>query len=109
MYTFIFKNGGWWLKVTDIDTLLDFHDKTDHSIFGDAFLFNLDLKQGETKATHSTYRTSEFLDKAINLIGENKHLSYIQSASYLMSTIVRQQAELIQEMGGIYIDRKSVV
>lgn len=101
LYTFVFKNGGWWLLCKDIETLANFHKVTDGVIFGDA----LKLYWEHTdKPGHSRYARSASLEKVIELQAEKNHESFFNAAQSIHFNLFNQQAQAIKESGGIYIN-----
>lgn len=101
MYTFVFKNGGWWLLCKDIETLAKFHEATDGVVFGDAL--QLYWEKPESPA-HSKYARSQSLERAIEIQAENNHESFYGAAQSLHFKVFTQQAQAIKETGGIYIN-----
>lgn len=101
MYTFVFKNGGWWLLCNDEETLRDFHEATDHIIFGDAIRFRNDDKD----QYHSTYRASAPLDRAVEILAEDNMSSYDDAMGMLYGELLSRQQEAIVENGAIYINK----
>lgn len=99
-YLFVFKNGGWWLKITSVEQLIKYHEQTDNR-FAEAFA-NLINSKEFTKGTEH----AKDLAYAIGLFGSNRHLSPIDATVQFKQRIVQTQLDCLLEYGVLYINQR---
>lgn len=98
-YLFIFKNGGWWLKIQDVEQLLDYHKQA-----------NKKWNKAITTLIHSKEFSKngnchvDNLGYAIGLYGSNRKLDALSSIVFFRQQIVNDQINCIFKYGSIYVN-----
>lgn len=99
-YLFVYKNGGWWLKITRPEQLFDYWDKIDSrwsNVLDD--LYNCqEFGKGMKHADYLTY--------AVGLYGEKRNLSMIQAVANFAGEIKGNQLDCLLEKGALFINSK---
>ena len=100
-YRFVYKNGGWWLKISSIEELVDYMEKTK-------------LKNPIAQGFRSVLNSKEYgygIDHVNNtgyLIGlraENNHMSLIESAFSLALETDNAKIEELNKGNNLYFNR----
>ena len=99
-YLFVFKNGGWWLKINSISKLLDYYEKTD-SRWSDALSSLINSKE----FCKGKYHASD-LAYAIGFFGSNNGMDAIRAAISFREDIINSQMDALKKYGSIYINEK---
>lgn len=99
-YTFVFLNGGWWLKIRTMEELVQYYE-------------NIDAKWG--KILYNIVESKEFgtgqkhIDEnglAVALFAANRGFSPIEGVMNFRLMVFKQQLECIEQFGEIYINRR---
>lgn len=106
-WLFVHKNGGWWLKVSDAETLIKYHEKVDRVQFGNALLNYIYGKEFNPHATeHSKYIDQIPLTQAAYLHGVNEGISIVDSLNDYRVRITMNQLSDIFTYGAIFINQR---
>jgi hypothetical protein len=92
-WIFVRKNGGWWLKITTIQELLEYHDKTD----------NVRMRK-PIKEIEENLEKSSFTQYAEILARKNSS-SLIEGLCMAGSALFTSQLNALRESGIILINR----
>lgn len=110
-YLFVFKEGGWWLKISSLEELIEYHEQTNGKRYGnvlDNFIqgkeFNL-MRKGQPTNTHMPHYKEANLTMAIAYHASNNKMSIIESISDYIGTIARNQLRDLMDYGAIFINR----
>ena len=98
-YLFVFKNGCWWLKITEPAQLFDYYEKTD-SKWSAEFYNLITSKEFGTGEKHA-----DKLAYAIGQYGANRGLNPIQATQDFRAKVLGNQLDALLEYGEIYINR----
>ena len=96
-YLFVFKNGGWWLKIDTVEKLTDYLEITD-SRFGQAFnslIHSKEFGMGMEHADETAF--------AIGMYGQNRKLSPLSATIDFRNRIIQNQYDAVLTHGCIYI------
>lgn len=108
-YIFVFKENGWWLKISSINELMNYHDKTD-ARWSDAFENLIHSKEFSVLNSDRTIsRGNEHantLATAIGFYGSRKRLSPITATAEMRSNIIETQINMLLKGYTIYINEK---
>ncbi len=98
-YLFVYKNGGWWLRINEPKQLFDYYEKTD-SRWSDGF-YNLitskEFGNGENHANSLAY--------AIGTYGANRKLNAIEATQSFRVAVLSNQLDVLLKYHEIYINR----
>lgn len=97
-YLFVFKNGGWWLKIDTVEKLTDYLEKTDNR-FGKAFDSLVHSKEFGMGMEHANETAL-----AIGLYGQNRKLSPLSATLDFRNAIIQNQYDALLTHGCIYIN-----
>ncbi len=98
-WKFIYKNGGWWLKISSIQELTEYHHKVDSNRMAHGLLNCAYSKEFGHGMEHA-----DALGTAIGLHAVLKKTSPVMSMFDLHSTKVKMQAEEIKKGLNVYIN-----
>ena len=113
-YTFVLKNGGWWLKISSLEELVDYYKTTkgtnkwwnviDNYIQGKEFN-EYKRKRSLISNTHMPHEKEANLAQAVVYHAANNNQNIIEAIMELSGTIASNQMRDLQERGAIYINR----
>ena len=108
-YLFVLKdigtsNQGWWLKISSIKELLNYHKLTE-SIWGDVLDNYLSSKSYGGSGSHCDNVKCDSLTNAVVMNAANKGLTIFEGIRSYKMELVLNQAKEIKESGAIYINR----
>lgn len=110
-YTFVLKdkgthNQGWWLKLSSIEQLCDYLEKTNGRRYGKVLENYMRGNEWDnTPKEHMPHMDAEALTRAIVMNSSNKNLTIIEGISDFSANIALNQLNKIQDTGCIYINR----
>lgn len=106
MYRFVFKNGGWWLKISTLEELIDYQEKTKlKNPIARGFRSVLNCREfgkpmnGEPIRPHVT--TEGY---AIGLNAQNNNMSLFESATSLAIQMDDNQVETLKKGLNLYFN-----
>lgn len=113
-YTFVLKNGGWWLKISSLEELVEYYKNTkgstkwwnvvDNYIKGKEFN-EYKRKRGLISNTHMPHEKEATLTQTVVLHASNNHQNIMEAIMELSETVASNQMRDVQEYGAIYINR----
>ena len=98
-HNFVYINGGWWLLITKLEELLDYHSQS-VNITTDAFSNLINSKEFGIGMYHADAAAT-----AIGLYGSNRGLSPIIATIQFENEIVTKQIECLRQYKEVYINR----
>lgn len=98
-YTFVWKNGGWWLKISSPAELFNYWDKKDR--LWSKTLFNL-IDSVEFSPTGKHH--ADALTYAIGKYGEHRGLSMARAVADFAGELKAQQLEFLLSYGALYFN-----
>lgn len=112
-YLFVYGNGGWWLKLTTIEQLTDYHEKVDQDRYGEAFLMymhhghpykileGLSLEERIQKMNNIHFKRLQ----AAVIQAENGNGTILDGFRWLNMEIGMKELRDIRQYGAVYINR----
>lgn len=98
-YLFVFKNGGWWLKISSINELFDYHEKTDvrwESAFSNLIHSKEFFRDGNEHCNA--------LALAIGMYGSRNKINALDATVAIKSQVLSTQLDLLLKGYDIYIN-----
>lgn len=97
-YTFVWKNNGWWLKISSPEELFNYWDKKDN-IWSQTLFNMINSKEFGNGEKHA-----DFLTCCVGTYGENRGLSMIRAVSDFAGEVKAQQLEFLLKYGALYFN-----
>lgn len=114
-YTFVLKNGGWWLKISSFEDLINYYKNTKNSTkwwnVVDNYIQGKEFNEYKRKTSlrltnqHMPHEKEAFLTQAVVLHASNNHQNIMEAISEYCGSIASNQKRDLQECGVIYINR----
>ena len=98
-YTFVYKDGCWWLKINEVEQLFDYYDKTD-SRWSQAFSNLIHSKEFGKGMEHAN--TLAF---NIGFYGTNRNMNAIEATANFRSEIFENQLDALLQYREIYVNK----
>lgn len=98
-YIFVWKYGGWWLKINTPEQLFDYYEKTEGR-WSQAFSNLINSKE----FVKSGKKHADTLSYYIGTYGANRHLNPIQATVSVRTELMKNQLNSLLECGEIYIN-----
>lgn len=112
MYKFVFKDDGWWLKISSIEELDDYYTNTEENPFLKT-LGNGAVSLAHCPEFYVRNDRSETIGKHVNNVGfalgmyaSTRQLSIPTATKEFIENYVRDQVDLVTKGYTIYINRK---
>lgn len=112
-YLFVYGNGGWWLKLTNVDQLTDYHKKVDGDRYGEAFLMY--LHQGHPNDILEKLTLHERIEKMNDIHFRRLQAAVIQAEMgegtildgfrWLNLEVGMKELSDIKKYGAVYVNR----
>ena len=100
-YIFVFKNNGWWLKITSPEQLFNYWDKTDSR-----WSETLDNLSHSKEFTKTGFKHCNAISFAAGIYGSRRKLTLVESVSEFAGEIKGTQLDCLLKYGCLYINRK---
>lgn len=95
-YLFVYRGGGWWLKIDSFEKLIDYHEKTVGrwtNAFANFLKHNVD-----------GHHISNGLTYAIMSRGMNKKSSFPDAMADMRTQVIMNQIEYLNKYGALYFN-----
>lgn len=110
-WLFVYGDGGWWLKITDVEQLTEYHKRIDSKRYGGALLMYKDGKRPENMSLEERIRASMegsrdfMLMQAAIIQAQNIEGTFLDGIRALNMEVGMKELKDIREHGAVYINR----
>ena len=111
MFRFVLKETGWWLKIQNVDELLDYYNQIDKTRFKhvlENYIYGKewnDYHEEMQNKEHARHWKEAALTDAVVRFGSHHDYNIIESISNFSKMIIEQQLDMLEKTGCIYINR----